>query len=351
MAEIPLKRTLVLQKESLLLTNKQERATELTCKPLPAEDKGTNSEFVPGLVPLTGWAAAVREQNTQLVLCVGTAHLTDVHYCSKSDREHTNLSYATPSKEETPFFTKKQELVLPPTSCQQRGTFGNNSEFVAGLTPLTEWMKAVQGQSSQLVPGARITHPTFPPSQNTHLTSPPSQITHLTSSPSQITQLASLPSHNTSNREHISLGFVTFGEEETYSTAEQEMVLTLTAQQESQGVFKKNSELVTGVQPLNECTAAEQEQKAQLLPGVLTTHTTSPHSCNTRDREHTNPLLATFGEEETFHFIKEQEIVLPPTAQLEPEGATVERCELVNGVLPFGRLLAIMEKERAELVM
>ena len=125
----------------------------------------------------------------------------------------------------------------------------------------------------------------------------------------------------------------------------------VTAQQESQGVFKKNSELVNGVQPLTEWTAAVQEQNAQLLPGALTTHTTSPHCCNTRDREHTNPLSATFGEEETFRFTKEQEIVLPPTAQLEPEGVFVERCELVNGVLPFGRLLAIMEKERAELVM
>ena len=313
------------------------RVEELTRKLLPAEDKGTNSEFVPGLVPLTGWAAAVREQNAQLVSCVGTAHLTDVHYCSTSDKEHTNLSCAIPSKEETPF---KQELVLTPTSYQQRGTFGNNSEFVAGLTPFTEWMKAVQEQNSQLVPGVRITHLTSPHSQNTHLTSPPSQITHH-SSP---------PSHNTSNREGLNLCFVTFGEEETYPTTE-EMVLMLTAQQESEGVIKKNSELVTGVQPLTECTAAVQEQNAQLLPGVLATHTTSPHCCNTRDREHINPLLATFGEEETFRFIKEQEIVLPTTAWHETEGAFVERCEFVKGALPFGRLLAIMEKERVELVM
>ena len=305
------------------------RAEELTRKSLPAEDKGTNSEFVPGLVPLTGWAAAVREQNTQLVLCVGTAHLTDVHYYSASDREHTNLSYATPSKEETPF---KQELVLTPTSYQQRGTFGNNSELVPGLTPFTEWMKSVQERNSQLVPGTRITHLTSPSSQNTHPTSPPSQITHLTSP----------PSHNTSKREGINLYFVTFDEEETYPTTEQEMVLTLTAQQESEGVFKKNSELVTGVQPLTECTAAVQEQNAQLLPGVLTTHTTTPHCCNTGDREHTNPLSGTFGEEETFLFTREQEIVLPPTAQLEPEGVFVET---------FGRLLAIMEKGKAELVM
>ena len=129
------------------------------------------------------------------------------------------------------------------------------------------------------------------------------------------------------------------------------MVLMLTAQQESEGVFEKNSELVTGVQPLTEHTAAVQEQNAQLLPGVLTKHPTSPHCCNTRDREHTNPLLATFGEEETFHFTREQEIVLRPTAWRETEGAFVERCEFVNGALPFCRLLAIMERERAEVVM
>ena len=337
----PERKLSVLQEESLLLISEQERTTEMTCKLLPAEDKGTNSEFVSGLVPLTGWAATVREQNAQLVPCVGTAHLTDVHYCSKSDREHTNLSYTTPSKEETPFSTKKQELVLTPTSCQQRETFGENSELVPAVTPLTEWMKAVQEQNSQLVPGVQIAHLKSPPSQITHLTSPSSQITHLTSP----------LSHNTSNRGGIKLCFVKFGEEETYSTTDQEMVLALTAQQESEGVFKKNSELVTGVQPLTECTAAVMEQNAQLVPGVLTTHPTSPHCCNTGDREHTNPLLATFGEEETFHFIKEQEIVLPPTAWCEPEGAFVERCEFVNGALPSGRLLAIMERERAELVM
>ena len=294
MPETSPERKLLFKEGSLLLFSKQERTTELTCKPIPAEDKGTNSEFVPGLVPLTGWAAAVREHNTQLVSCVGTAHLTDVHYCSTSDREHTNLSYAIPSKEENSFSNKKQEMVITPTSYQQREMLDKNSKFVPGLTPLTEWMKAVQEQNSQLVPGVQITY----------LTSPPSQITHLTS-PS---------SHKTSDREGKNLCFVTFGEEETYFTVEQEMVLTLTAQQESEGVFKKNSELVTSLQPFTECTAAVQEQNAQLLPGVLTTHPTSPHCCNTRDREHTNPLSATFGKGETFRFTKEQEIVPPSTA-------------------------------------
>ena len=237
MSETSPERKLVFQEESLLLTNKQERTTELICKPLPAEDKGTNSEFVPGLVPLTGWATAVREQMVQLVWCVGTAHLADANYYSTNDKAHTNLSYALPSKGENSFSTKKQELVLMPTSCQQRQMFDENNVLVPGLTPLTEWMKA------------------------------------------------------------------------------------------------------------------EQEQNSQLLPGVLTTHPTSPHCCNTRDREHTNLLLATFGEEETFLFTKEQETMLPPTARLKPEGVFVETCELVTGALPFSRLLATTEGERAELVL
>ena len=142
-----------------------------------------------------------------------------------------------------------------------------------------------------------------------------------------------------------------FQEESLLLISKQERTTKLTCKPLPAEDKGTNSEFVPGLVPLTGWAAAVKEQNAQLVPGVLTTHPTSPHCCNTSDREHINPLSATFGEEETFRFIKEQEIVLPTTAWREPEGAFVERCELVTGAFPVGRLLAIMERERAELVL